>query len=538
MRKVPNRIFLEQFLGSFLNPKWQRIRQKKECLIFSQICCCCQDEKALRTKVDILSLPVAAKEKTQRKRRQRIMEDAAANAPSHSIETAKTTDVDASAHTEDKVASAANTRALYITYINIVLYAVCYQLQLPVEPFLVQRLSKHQANDSAAVARKYGQLQATFSAIQTLGSPLVGLLLDRIGIRRASAIVFLASALSYAVLASAKDMNLLFLSKIPTAFQHAFLIAQAVAATTAVDERGRAQALARMTTAYTIGATIGPATGGFLAGNGDLYASARWAVVGSLVSVVLSLFFLPDGSRSSTGAVDGPSSSSLATKRQGSSSSLSFWQDIRHQGSLALRATLLPLLVVKVAGGVAASMHATALPLVLTQDLQFAPALLGAAMSCSMMAVAVFGAVAVAPLTQWLGPQGLAQTGLTLRVLWGSLLAFWVTATTATSNLAFQNEIIIVTWVLRELSSHALATGLTTQTTGAVTVQEQGALLGLEHGLFSMARIVGPPLATLLLTQAGTFWAVAAACGGLDVCLIAILGYARGKADSRKRKSK
>lgn len=106
------------------------------------------------------------------------------------------------------------------------------------------------------------------------------------------------------------------------------------------------------------------------------------------------------------------------------------------------------------------------------------------------------------------------------------------------SSIVGRDQVIIITWVLRELSSHALATGLTTQTTGAVTAKEQGALLGLEHGLFSMARIVGPPLATLLLTQVGTFWAVAAACGGLDVLLIAILVQARGKNSSNDLKSK
>jgi hypothetical protein len=50
---------------------------------------------------------------------------------------------------------------------------------------------------------------------------------------------------------------LLFYSKLPTALQHAFLVAQATAATsTAGDDSARAQALGRMTTAYTIGGTL------------------------------------------------------------------------------------------------------------------------------------------------------------------------------------------------------------------------------------------------------------------------------------------
>lgn len=143
--------------------------------------------------------------------------------------------------------SSADKIALWVTYINIVLYALCYQLQRPVEPFLIESLSK--GENAETVSQTYGNLQAFFSTIQTIGSPLVGILLDRVGIRKASAMVFLSSALSYAILASASDLNWLFWSKVPTALQHAFLVAQATAAiSTGGDSVTRAAALGRMTT--------------------------------------------------------------------------------------------------------------------------------------------------------------------------------------------------------------------------------------------------------------------------------------------------
>jgi hypothetical protein len=185
----------------------------------------------------------------------------------------------------------------------------------------------------------------------------------------------------------------------------------------------------------------------------------------------------------------------------------------------------------------AASIHSTALPLVL-KDLQFDPALLGLATSASMLGVAVFGATAMAPLTQRLGTAGLAQSGLALRVLFGSLLAFGVTTAMGGSDAGDTvKQFIIVASVFRELSSHALATGLTTQTTGAVTATEQGALLGLEHGLFSLARVGGPPLATWLLTSVGSFWAIASVCGGLDVGMIGLLLFS-ATSTARGTKSK
>jgi MFS family permease len=119
---------------------------------------------------------------------------------------------------DDKI-SPINAAALYVTYVNIVLYALCFQLQRPIEPFLVQQLSKNAASVSE-VTRTYGQLQSFFSIIQTLGSPLAGILLDRVGVRITSCIVFLASALSYGILSiSTDDIYMLFYSKIPTAFQ-------------------------------------------------------------------------------------------------------------------------------------------------------------------------------------------------------------------------------------------------------------------------------------------------------------------------------
>ena len=56
--------------------------------------------------------------------------------------------------------------AVWLVLLNVTLYAVCYQLQRPVEPFLVKSLSE--GADGAEVARTYGRLQSFFSFVQTL----------------------------------------------------------------------------------------------------------------------------------------------------------------------------------------------------------------------------------------------------------------------------------------------------------------------------------------------------------------------------------
>jgi len=418
--------------------------------------------------------------------------------------------------------------ALWITYINIVLYALCYQLQRPVEPFLVEELSKTAGEDASSVTLRYGQLQSFFSIIQTIGSPVIGILLDRVGIRIASTAVFAASAASYAILAVATDMDTLFYSKIPTALQHAFLVAQAVAATSCQgDEAARAQALGRMTTAYTIGATIGPYMGGLILSRTDnLYIGAKMAVIGSLLSVLLSLLFLPsevapDHEHHENESKEHKSSSPPSSPR-------SLLQEIRHSLQIAARPNLWPLLSVKIISGVASSMHQTALPMVLTQQLHFDPAALGLSMSASMLASAAFGVIGLGSVTRLLGAMGMAQGALLLRPALGGLVAIMVSQrlgnvpSLASIIAAHRQTFVIAVSVLHSLASHALATGITTQTTGAVQPAEQGTLLGLEHGLFSMARIGGPTAGTHLLTISG-FGAVVAACGAIDVSLLALL---------------
>lgn len=190
-----------------------------------------------------------------------------------------------------------------VTYVNIILYAVSYQLQRPVEPFLVRSLIHNHTSISNNITdnkeeeqtsnRTYGRLTSFFSFIQTIGSPLVGILLDRIGVRRTSILVYLASAASYWILANATSPAWLFWSKVPTILQHAFLVGQATVASYSTapssgnsvsevqnnDDKTRAVALGRMTTAYTVGATLGPALGGFLAIEGDYYAVQDWQFV-------------------------------------------------------------------------------------------------------------------------------------------------------------------------------------------------------------------------------------------------------------------
>ena len=338
--------------------------------------------------------------------------------------------------------------AVWLVLLNVTLYAVCYQLQRPVEPFLVKSLSE--GADGAEVARTYGRLQSFFSFVQTIGSPVVGALLDAVGARACSVVVFAASAASYGVLASATSVRHLFLSKLAAALQHGFLVAQAcvASATASGDPAARAAALGRLTTAYTIGATIGPTLGGWFGARGDLYRGARLAVAGSLLSAALSLL-LPGAAAAPAGATAGGRASLAKTLE------------------IARRPAVRPLLAVKVVGSVAASMHSTAAPLVLTQRVGLDASALGLSMSASSVAVAALGAFGMAPLVARVGAPGCARLGLAVRgalvLALGGLFAAAIAAGSAGPGLA---AAVVGASVCHACAAHVLATSLTTQTTG------------------------------------------------------------------------
>ena len=128
-----------------------------------------------------------------------------------------------------KQTSDRNNRILLIVYINIILYATCFQLQRPLEPFLIDKLTSsttptasniiNESSDNNKSSNEYARLQSFFSIIQTFGSLITGYLLDKYTTKLGFLITFIASALSYYILSISTTMSLLYLSKVPSLLQ-------------------------------------------------------------------------------------------------------------------------------------------------------------------------------------------------------------------------------------------------------------------------------------------------------------------------------
>lgn len=445
---------------------------------------------------------------------------------------------------------------MIIVYINIALYALCYQLQRPIEPFLVHRLVeaaaavKSESNiiDNLEVVQSddelmvsYGRLQSFFSLLQSIGSPIIGALLDRYGARSCFILVFISSALSYGILANSNSMEMLYLSKVPAVFQAAFLVAQAIVATAMPSESGsssRAAALGRLTTAYTIGATIGPTVGGLIGSSGDYYLGAKLAVIGSLISAMLA-FALPDNEQMKMNAESSRQTKTtehLATfgqQNERNNISTNYAMSLfRPIWDVVSKRTVWPLLAIKVVSSVSNSMISTTLPLVL-KSRGFDEAALGYNMSITSFAVAVLGMCVMGPITGKFGAFYLTYSSLFLK----GCLAVTLAAVAASEQLQSTQSLnwFFIASVSLALSctSHILATSLTTRTTGAVGNREQGILLGIEHSLFSGARIFGPSIGTFLMSRGG-FPAVAALSFVIDSILGCVAKYRTDMARVKK----
>ncbi len=124
-----------------------------------------------------------------------------------------------------------SNRVLYITYINIVLYAFCFQMQRPMELFIVDKLVKggrtlslphgqhplslsHHQHAIDNVASEYASLQAFFSFVQSIGTLVMGsIIIDKFGVKGGFIVAFLSGGLSYYFLSIATDIKMLYISK-------------------------------------------------------------------------------------------------------------------------------------------------------------------------------------------------------------------------------------------------------------------------------------------------------------------------------------
>ena len=391
------------------------------------------------------------------------------------------------------------TYSLYFIYLLITLYALCYQFQTPLEPFLVDKLVTVDGKDSDA-AVEYGRVKSLFAFAQCIGSLMFGYLLDKFGIRVGFVINFLACSLSYYLLSIADTMDMLVLSKLPGIAMAGFLCGQAAVVKVTPEGPERVKALGRLTSAYTVGGVVGPYLGGLLGSTGDYYYGARLATTGMLATAVLVLLVPWD--------LSGPSdreSTSVDKKQKSDSVASEAKQESWYKRLASVLRLVGFLLFVKIATSIANSLTRSSQPLIMKNELLFDEAMLGLFMSSQFAFGGFANAFLLGPVTSLMGGEVhlvVRNCIMLMSMLYLSLAAMFSVDSDLLSGNARQMVFIVITMVLA-VFQYGLGTSITAETSSLIPKDIQGTLIGLEHSLFAVAYVIGPALGTYIYSQGG-----------------------------------
>ena len=293
---------------------------------------------------------------------------------------------------------------------------------------------------------------------------------------------------------------------------HGFLCAQTAISQATSDDGERATNLGRLTAAYTVGAAVGPALGGFLGWE----LSAQFAIGGSFVSAVLVILFpLQPVVRAEEVTVE-----AIPAGHSGSVSKL-----------LSILGKTWSVLSVKLVTGFANSMQSTVMPLILKNGGMLEQEL-GLMMSGMRVGNAITNGLMLKFVTRVMqGVSGVISLCLSLPVVLYLVVV-------AAANLEIVDVPILyvyagVTFVLT-IFQYILGTSLTAESTGRLKVSERGTQLGIEHASFSGARIFAPTTGSTILASHG-LPGVCLACSGI-YAVATSLWFAAGSPASKKTK--
>ena len=324
----------------------------------------------------------------------------------------------------------------------------------------------------------------------------------RYGAKRVFLLNFVACVLCYGITAMSTSMTGLYISFLPTLFQHGVLAARAYISCTSPD-KDIARRTGYVGLAYGLGFVVGPSLGGALT-SWDLRAAAWIATAGSLLSVVLVAWLLPGGTEPKAGA----ERAQVAEDSDGKESGL-LAKAVEAARVLASNPTVQFVLALKLLFGCAMALLYSAFSLYLTDTFDLSPAQYGGIMSFAGVVGMVSQAVLVKEAQANLdGFQVTAGCGLLLGV---GLLGFAFSGTWMHVCLVMV-PITVASTVLSNISSAQLVSAVE---------EGRGAIVAVDMGLGSAVRIVSPKAAKWLVATAG-FPAVGMVAAGLTGGMVAL----------------
>ncbi|XP_012690148.1 solute carrier family 22 member 18 [Clupea harengus] len=184
----------------------------------------------------------------------------------------------------DSLAGINRQRVILVTYLIAAIDITCLFVQFSITPYLAKRLGFD--------TLWFGYLQTTVGVIQLLGGPVFGRFADIFGARAALSMSCMASVVYFVLLSVTDSTAMLFIHKLPAVAMHVLPGTQMVVADLTEPDK-RADALAKLGLCFGIGMITGSSLGGTLSTRYGETCAACVAAVGSFVSLLLVLKFIP-----------------------------------------------------------------------------------------------------------------------------------------------------------------------------------------------------------------------------------------------------
>ena len=362
------------------------------------------------------------------------------------------------------------SRPLLVIFLTIFVNLVGFGIIIPLLPFY--------ARTFGASPIAIGLLFASFSLAQLLASPLLGDLSDRWGRRPVLILSLIGTAVSFAMLAVAQSLAMLFAARIVDGLSGGNITTARAYIADITTEENRAQAYGILGAGFGLGFIVGPALGAVL--SQVSYTAPIWAAaIITLVATVLAWLWLPE------------------TVHRAHAGSGPFWRALRHLGH---RRSLRQLLAIDFIYWMSFAVYQTTFALFGARRFDFDATHTGYLFSAfGVVGVVVQGGL-VGPVVRLLGTRRTLVIGLVCTAVgWGG------------SALTYNIPIFVLL-----LAPAAIGIGLCNATLSALISNaadrgEQGRIQGAAGALESLGRTLGPIWGNVLLQKVGEGTAYGAA---------------------------
>ena len=177
------------------------------------------------------------------------------------------------------------SRPLLVIFLTIFVNLVGFGIIIPLLPFY--------AGTFGASPFVVGLLFASFSLAQLVASPLLGELSDRWGRRPVLILSLIGTAVSFAMLAVAQSLAMLFAARIVDGLSGGNITTARAYIADVTEEENRAKAYGVLGAAFGLGFIVGPALGA--AFSHISYTAPIWAAAAiTLIATVLAWLWLPE----------------------------------------------------------------------------------------------------------------------------------------------------------------------------------------------------------------------------------------------------